>query len=98
MFDLVVYTRVVMDRKRESTPVLRRRTVLMQRSAGTARAPDEAKFDRPRHGADSLALRSSGLIVGVGSCRDRSPDAVHCVGLSKIQRDLLAFACAQPNH
>ena len=84
MFDLVVYTRMVMDRKRESTPVLRRRTVLMQRSAGTARAPDEAKFDRPRHGADSLALCSSGLIVGVGNCRDRSPDAVHCVGLSEI--------------
>lgn len=98
MFYLMDYTRVMMDHKGESTPVPRRRTVLMQRSAGTARATDEAKFHRPRHGADSLALCSSGLIVGVGSCRDRSPDAVHCVGLSKIQRDLLAFACAQPNH
>jgi len=84
MFDLMVYTRVSMDRTRESTPVPQQQTVLMQRSAGTARAPDEAKFDRPRHAANSLALRGSGLIVGVGSCRDRSPDAVHCVGLSKI--------------
>jgi hypothetical protein len=38
----------------------------MQRSAETARAPDEAKFDRPRHGSHSLALYGSGLIVGVG--------------------------------